>query len=128
MGVPEFLISATLNVAVAQRLIRQLCPECKEESDRDAEMISRFLPDWKGSYFQPKGCASCSYSGFKGRKAIFEVIEMTGELRKKVKEKDQEMEQLPAKLNDQSLARQAIELFKTGETSFAEILPILLNQ
>jgi len=128
MGVPEFLISATLNVAVAQRLVRLLCPDCKKESEREGEMISRFLPDWVGPSFHPKGCTSCNYSGFRGRKAIFEVIEMTGELRRKIKEKESEMEELPEELYDQSLASQAIELFKTGETSIAEILPILLNQ
>lgn len=127
MGVPEFLISATLNVAVAQRLIRFLCPDCKEESDREREMITRFIPGWEGSSFQPKGCSACNYSGFRGRKAVFEVIEMTEELRKRVKEKDTEMATPDEKFHKQSLAKQAIELFENGETSFAEILPMLLN-
>ncbi|MCD4711433.1 MAG: GspE/PulE family protein [Bacteroidales bacterium] len=128
MGVPEFLISATLNVAVAQRLVRLLCPECKEESDRDGEMISRFMPGWEGNSYQPKGCASCNYSGFKGRKAIFEVIEMTGDLRKRIKDKNLDREPLSEEFNKQSLAMQGMQLFRHGETSFMEILPMLLNQ
>ena len=128
MGVPEFLISATLNVAVAQRLIRLLCPECKEQSGRDMEMISRFIPEWEGSSFVPKGCASCNYSGYKGRKAIFEVLEMRPELRKSIKEGDIIRESGSGESNGESLARQAISLFRGGETSFSEVLPMLLNQ
>ncbi len=128
MGVPEFLISATLNVAVAQRLVRLLCPECKTESDRDDEMTSRFFPGWEGKSYHPKGCGSCNYSGFKGRKAIFEVIEMDGALRNRIKQKDLDPENQQEYFNKQSLAHQARELFELGETSFSEILPMLLNQ
>jgi type IV pilus assembly protein PilB len=128
MGVPEYLISATLNVAVAQRLVRLLCTDCKEKSDRDFDMISRFFPEWNHITYHPRGCDSCNYSGFKGRKAIFEVIEMTGELRKKIKDQNLDRPPLSEEMDNQSLAKQATELFRKGETSFAEILPMLLNQ
>ena len=128
MGVPDFLISATLNVAVAQRLVRLLCPDCKQESDKDDEMISRFLPKWEWSSYHPKGCATCNYSGFKGRKAIFEVIEMTGDLRKRIKDQNLDREPLSEEFYKESLVNQATELFRSGETAFAEILPMLLNQ
>jgi len=128
MGVPEFLISATLNVAVAQRLVRLLCPDCKEESTLDEEMISRFIPDMAGSSYHPKGCTACNYSGFKGRKAIFEVLEMTGDLRKRIKDQNMDREVVSEEFNRQSLATQATTSFKLGETSFTEILPMLLNQ
>lgn len=126
MGVPEFLISATLNVTVAQRLVRLLCPACKAESDCDDEMISKFFQAWTGRAFKPEGCASCNYSGFKGRKAIFEVIEMDSDLRNRIKQKD--LEQQQKNVSKQSLAHQARELFEQGKTSFSEILPMLLNQ
>lgn len=128
MGVPEFLISATLNVAVAQRLIRLLCPHCKQELKNDEEMIRKFIPGWEGIHFQSKGCVECNYSGFLGRKAIFEVVEMTGELREKIKNREIDSGQLGEHIREQSLDRQAIRLFESGATSFPEILPVLLNQ
>lgn len=128
MGAPEYLISATLNVAVAQRLVRLLCPECKRESKRDREMIARFIPGYHGRSYDPQGCALCNYSGFKGRKAIFEVIEMNDELRQQIKDKDFNQVHLQNDISAQSLSVQATKLFILGETSFAEVLPILLNQ
>lgn len=127
MGVPEFLISATLNVAVAQRLIRLLCSECKEE-DQNREMILKFIPDFRGISYQPNGCSSCNYSGFRGRTAIFEVIEMNGELREKIKSRELDADHLDSRFQEQSLAHQAMDLFSEGKTSLSEILPILLNQ
>lgn len=128
MGVPEFLISATLNVAVAQRLIRLLCPQCKQPASQDEEMIRKVIPDWGGTNYNPKGCAKCNYSGFRGRKAIFEVVEMTSELRDKIKKKEFDSQHLGEEFRKQSLALQAIGLFQTGDTAFSEILPVLLNQ
>jgi len=128
MGVPEFLIAATLNVAVAQRLVRLLCPECKELSEGDKDMIKRFIPDWEGSSYQASGCAACSYSGFKGRSAIFEVLEMDEDIRHSIKKGRLDKEPISGEIDKQSLAMQAKRLFGQGKTSFMEILPMLLNQ
>lgn len=127
MGVPEFLISATLNVAVAQRLVRLLCPECKQEQVGDRETVKRFFQEWVGRSFGPIGCATCNYSGFRGRKAIFEVIEMDGDLRNRIKQKDLNPDGNQFEFGAHSLASQARELFAKGDTSIWEILPILLN-
>lgn len=127
MGVPEYLISATLNVAVAQRLIRQLCPGCKKSSIEQNEMIERFIPDWNTESYIPDGCSECNYTGFMGRKAIFEVIEIDSELRDHIKRKEVSQEVIQKSKEFQSLSHQAIEVFSKGDTSFNEILPILLN-
>lgn len=127
MGVPEFLISATLNVAVAQRLVRLLCPDCKEEYDRDKETIQRFIPGWGGTAYKPVGCEVCNFSGFKGRRAIFEVIEMNDKLRKRIKENELDTDQSVTESGEYSLANQAMKLFEQGVTSIWEILPMLLN-
>jgi len=128
MGVPEYLISATLNVAVAQRLVRLVCPDCKQEMNPDIGTIGKFMPDWNGLTYAPKGCSACNYSGYRGRKAIFEVIEMNNDLRNEIKLKNIDPVCLKGTGQNQSLDAQARRLFMEGKTTFEEILPILLNQ
>jgi type IV pilus assembly protein PilB len=95
MGVEPFLISASLQVVIAQRLARKLCPECKQEitfSDQEQQYIKDSLSTldedyirsvYTGSFdkgYKPVGCTKCN-NGFKGRMAIFEVVSMTEDLR-----------------------------------------------
>ena len=128
MGVPEFLISATLNVAVAQRLVRLLCPECKKESKADKEVTDRFLPGFTGVAYEAQGCSACNFTGFKGRKAIFEVVELDTELRERIKSGGVMEGNSGETSNENTLNAQARQLFTDGLTSLSEILPILLNQ
>jgi type IV pilus assembly protein PilB len=95
MGVEPFLLSASLQVVIAQRLARKLCPECKQEitfSDQEQQYIKDSLSTldedyirsvYTGSFdkgYKPVGCTKCN-NGFKGRMAIFEVVSMTEDLR-----------------------------------------------
>mgnify|MGYP001550645774 FL=1 len=78
MGVEPFLLPATLHVVVAQRLVRRLCPACKEPVANPAEHIRSFnfpVPDdVQPSLWKPKGCPKCRDKGYKGRVAIFEML------------------------------------------------------
>lgn len=95
MGVESFLVPATLNIAVAQRLVRTLCPDCKKKEmagTKIKEIILKELenipPQMKKDVKIPKilniyssvGCKKCNQQGFLGRTAIFEVLKMTDEL------------------------------------------------
>src|SRR5512141_1805519 len=78
LGVPSFLISATLVGIIAQRLVRRICPHCRQEreltrDERDYLQLGR-KPRmvWEG-----EGCKECRGTGYKGRTGIFEVLEMT---------------------------------------------------
>ncbi|MGE5197698.1 MAG: GspE/PulE family protein, partial [Deltaproteobacteria bacterium] len=73
MGIEPFLIASCLNGAVAQRLIRVLCPKCKKIAD---EKIS----PGKGPTYQSVGCQDCLNTGFAGRIGIFEIMELTPEI------------------------------------------------
>ena len=94
MGVEPFLLSAALQIVIAQRLVRKLCPDCKKEvplEGKEKEYIQEALSSLNQEYIQeiytgnydslyiPVGCAKCS-NGFKGRMCIFEVVVMTEEL------------------------------------------------
>ncbi len=95
MGIKPFLLSPTLSVALSQRLLRVLCPECKVKVNLDAktknylqEKIKNIPQDLKeklnikadSPIFEPKGCNKCNNIGYIGRIGIFEVLEMTAQL------------------------------------------------
>jgi type IV pilus assembly protein PilB len=97
MKVEPFLLSSTLNAIVAQRLVRKICPYCREQIDAPEEVVTdfrkeliavpkRFLPkdivlDQKISLWHGVGCARCNNEGYSGRVVISEVIEATDNLR-----------------------------------------------
>ncbi len=95
MGVEPFLLPSALNIALAQRLVKRLCPDCKkavEPPEGEKEIIlnavnsmpeesrPKVKPDFK--IYRAQGCAKCSNKGTKGRIAVFEILEMTPELEK----------------------------------------------
>ena len=85
MGVPTFLITATVEAILAQRLVRRICVECREEMKPTAEMLLelKLTPeDVKGKkFFHGIGCSSCGNTGYKGRVGLFELMIMDDELR-----------------------------------------------
>jgi len=83
MGVPPFLIASSVQGVMAQRLVRVLCPYCKEKIEPDEEM-KRKLRIEEGEEVNvciPKGCNECNFTGFRGRLGIFEIFAMNDELR-----------------------------------------------
>ena len=86
MGVEPFLIASSLEIVIAQRLVRKLCDKCKKPFDPTAEMLERLgiKPDQvKGiTFYKAEGCAECGDTGYKGRLPIFEVMKMTDAIAK----------------------------------------------
>lgn len=128
MGIPPYLISETLNLSVAQRLVRKLCNHCKEETIFE---ITDFPQSFKIPYgidkiFKANGCNECFHTGYKGRTAIYDVINIDSAIANAIKsntivthfEKDENYKSLPEK---------AYDVFAKGETSLDEIYSILLN-
>ena len=93
MGVQPFLLPSALNVALAQRLVKRLCSDCKKEVE-PSEPVKKIILDTinsiqevnrpkilaKFKIYKPQGCPKCSNKGTKGRIAIFEILEMTPQL------------------------------------------------
>ncbi|MBB2143997.1 type II/IV secretion system protein [Pedobacter sp. LMG 31464] len=129
MGIPSFLVANTLNTSVAQRLLRMLCPACKAETSFDETTYpSQFSAPFKvAKQFVPNGCAHCFHTGYKGRKAVYEVIPIDRELAYAIKQGNMEIsEQLKTK-HISTLGENAFELFASGETSLEEVFPLLLS-
>ena len=129
MGVPPFLLASTLNTTVAQRLLRLLCTECKEEKTFDSSYFPRTFkaPRAIHSHFVAKGCEHCYYTGYKGRKAIYEVIPIDFELAENIKNNTFSIEAILKERNIKTLKENAFDLFEKGITTVDEIYPILLN-
>jgi type IV pilus assembly protein PilB len=85
MGIPPFLVSSSLMLILAQRLGRRVCRDCKQSYEADEETLVPYghTPQGLGkvTFFKGKGCPACSFTGMKGRVAIYEVMPITQELR-----------------------------------------------
>lgn len=127
MGIPSFMIANTMNASIAQRLVRTLCNECKIEApleEKDFPHYSRHILDTNIQYL-PKGCAACYYTGYKGRKAIYEVIAIDDFFALKIKDQVFDVRNDLKEKNITSLAENAYNLFKQKKTSLEEVYPIL---
>ena len=82
MNVPAYLISSALTAVVAQRLVRKICPECKTSFTPTKPMLKSLgLPESTKRLYRGRGCSNCYNTGTRGRTGIFEVIEVTQEIR-----------------------------------------------
>ncbi len=85
MGIPTFLITATVEAILAQRLVRRICTKCREESDPPMEILVDLgvTDETRGQYkfYRGKGCDNCNNTGYKGRIGLFELMVMNDDLR-----------------------------------------------
>lgn len=128
MGVEPYLLSSSLIGVLAQRLVRKICPDCKENyvpQDSELESIGLKREDLKeGVLARGKGCLSCYQSGFKGRHGIYELMLDTPAVKKQMlKSPDaQEMRKVALENGMRSLLYHGAELVKSGLTTVAEVL------
>lgn len=129
MGVPSYLLANTINLSVAQRLVRILCPNCKVQKTFEVKELPKQYQDLKiFSQYKSIGCKSCYFTGFKGRKAVYEVISIDDELAEFVKEKKNNITDYCKLNNISTLANNLLTLFINGETSLEEIYPYLIHE
>jgi general secretion pathway protein E len=82
MGVEPFLIASSIILAMAQRLVRKLCPTCKKPTKPPVELLKSLSMKVEGTFYEAVGCNECLQTGYKGRIPIFELMEMTPDLGK----------------------------------------------
>jgi len=129
MGIPPFLVASTLNTTVAQRLLRLLCPHCKQQKDFSDTLYPRQFKPYAPvqHHFTAKGCEQCYYTGYKGRKAVYEVIPIDQELALHIKNGNMHISEELKERGIFTLAENAFNLFSAGLTSIEEIYPLLFN-
>ncbi len=128
MDVEPFLISDSLALIVAQRLIRRLCKKCREEQKLAPEALVDigFSPEEaeKVKVFKTKGCAACNETGYKGRTGLFEVMEITDSIREIILKKGQPREIKAVAMENGmiSLRQSGLTKIKDGVTTVEEVL------
>lgn len=129
MGIPPFLVANTLNTAVAQRLLRLLCDHCKTQQEFDESLYPpKFQPNKKiHTHYVPTGCEHCYNTGYKGRKAVYEVINIDSDLATQIKQSNTNIPSLLKEKGISTLAENAFSLFEKGYTSIDEIYSLLTN-
>jgi general secretion pathway protein E len=91
LGVPPYLLQSTILGVMGQRLLRTLCPHCKEQRDLEDSAWEHMVAPWKapkpkGTTFLAKGCLECRMTGYMGRLGIYETMVMSPELKRAVVE------------------------------------------
>ncbi|MFC4816020.1 GspE/PulE family protein [Flavobacterium sp. GCM10023249] len=128
MGIPPFLIAGTLNMSIAQRLVRQLCNHCKVKSEVSTDIFPKSfnIPKSLTHHFEPVGCEHCHQTGYTGRKAIYEILPVTAELSNAIKDNQFSIENYVIEKNLTTLQKNAVELISNGTTSIDEVFSLLL--
>ncbi|CAA9235415.1 MAG: Type IV fimbrial assembly, ATPase PilB [uncultured Cytophagales bacterium] len=129
MGIPPFLLAGTLNTTAAQRLVRLLCPHCKARQPfRESQYPKQFKAYRPVAFhYVTKGCDACFFTGYKGRKAVYEVIPIDRELSGCIKGNVFDVAPLLRERNIRTLPENAFMLFESGETSLEEVYPLLVS-
>jgi len=127
IGIAPFLVGSCLNLVMAQRLVRRICQDCKEEHNPTPEELKMVGLDpnrIKGSLYRGKGCTECRNTGYKGRLAIFEMIPMARNLRKLVYENanEDDIRQTALKNGMVTLRKAGITRVLDGTTSIEEVM------
>jgi type IV pilus assembly protein PilB len=128
MGVEPFLVVSTLNCVVAQRLVRKICPECKEPAAVEPGMLieAGVPPEQVGEFncMKGRGCASCNDIGYKGRVAIYEVMKFTDNVKQGILKgvTPLELKQLAIADGMRTLRMNALNKVKAGLTTIEEVL------
>jgi len=130
IGVAYYLIQSTVTGIVAQRLVRTLCPHCKQESTIDSHVWKSLIHPWKaampGTVYVAKGCLECRNTGYLGRTALFEMLTITPGIKRRIG-KDTDLEAIrnqALKEGMRPLRISAAYQIKAGITSLEEALKV----
>lgn len=135
MGIEPFLLASTLEVIIAQRLVRLICSNCRyslsiTEATKDLPVAGFRVGDYfktTDNVYAGKGCNVCNGSGYHGRTAVFEIIEITAEMQELMlhSPSTREVEQLARKQGSEPMFLDGIAKVKRGITTIAEVLRVV---
>ncbi|MBU1047920.1 MAG: Flp pilus assembly complex ATPase component TadA [Candidatus Omnitrophica bacterium] len=135
MGIEPFLISSALRLSIAQRLVRRICPKCKVPEKISEEVLKRIAEDVnvKGkdvTFYKGEGCPDCNNKGYRGRVGLYELFQITPEVRKAINDgKSEEEIKIIAKEQQKmvTLREAGIKKALAGITSLEEVLTSTLT-
>lgn len=125
MGVEPFLIASSLVGVLAQRLVRRLCPECKEAFYPDESQQQLLGVNASTVLYKAKGCVECDHIGYSSRLGIYELVEMNEGMRRLIHDQASEDEMLQhARKTSESLMQNGFKRVIAGETSIDEVFRV----
>ena len=134
MDIDPFLLSTTLQLIIAQRLVRKICSACvytytanrSELEQITGASLKSFFTEEKLTLYRGKGCANCGFTGYKSRSGIYQLIEMSEELRELILHKptSDDISKIARKQGSLSLFDDGIEKVKLGITTLDEVMRV----
>jgi type IV pilus assembly protein PilB len=133
MGIPPFLVSSALTLILAQRLGRKICKDCKQPYDADEQSLVPYghVPQGLGKVqlFKGKGCQVCSFTGMKGRVAIYEVMPINEQIREMILRNapNAEIREAALTVGMKTLRQNALQKVLDGVTTIEEVLRVTVS-
>jgi type IV pilus assembly protein PilB len=134
MGIEPFLLSSTMNLIIAQRLLRKICDNCKYSVVKNPEDfdtpqlkgIAKYFPGKNLTLYEGKKCEVCGFTGYKGRTSIYELIKITPNLQELLVKRPsaQEIWTLARKEGARSVFEDGVDKVKSGLTTIEELIRI----
>ena len=126
MGIPAFSLNSAITAVIAQRLVRNICPFCRERqdwTDEDLKILGFDTPPEDFQLYRGVGCVKCDSSGYSGRTAVFEILEMSEPIRKMINEGtgSEEIYLAAQKMGLRTLWDSGVEAVKNGITTTREL-------
>ena len=128
MGIEPYMVAASLSGIISQRLVKKLCPHCKEKYNL-SESQKLLVDSVTNTFYRPVGCDKCDYTGYSSRTGIYEVIEVDSNLREMISKKTgiHEIRNYEMKRGLKQLKDSIVEMAVNGETSFEEVEKIIYS-
>ena len=132
MGVVPYMAAAALTGVIAQRLVKELCPHCRREYEpdgRERELLGGAAPETVKRLWKPVGCSRCGNTGYSGRRAIYEFMEVDEKIGGMIQKgtSPHEIRTVLRKNGSKSLREQARDMTIRGETSMEELEKIIYS-
>ncbi|WP_164115712.1 type II secretion system ATPase GspE [Sphingorhabdus sp. Alg239-R122] len=125
MKIEPFLLASTLRAVIAQRLVRRLCPDCRQPVQASGSVASLLGFDSGTVVYQPGGCDSCNHTGFQGRIGVFEAVKIDETLRRLINDGgDEAIITRHAFVGNPNLGAAARALVRSGETTAEEAIRV----
>lgn len=131
MGIESYLLADALNLIIAQRLVRTICPKCKKEKENiPDEIYDKLGLDKSVKIYEGEGCKFCDGTGYKGRTAIFEMLKITKELKASIAkgETDVELRKIAHEQGLITLRKAAINKLLEGKTTIDEVFSVTVAE
>jgi MSHA biogenesis protein MshE len=129
MGVPRFMVATSLQAVIAQRLVRLVCEACAEAhapTPQETRFLEATCPELAGEFKRGRGCGHCNSSGYRGRRGVYEMLEMTPRLTEAVAKEDVSvfMRAAQEELAGHTFVQHAAALAASGHTTLTEVMRI----